>query len=232
MGPEDLDKIGRVDWYCLVVTASVSLVACVYMLVTYAMFPKVRTAAMNIVMLQTLAEITVCLSLNLAFVNVPTTGSPTCRFHGWFLNFSVLSSLFFTASISGYMNTTIRRQRKIEFTHKHLAILAIVVVSVAGGLAAFPFITDQYVQLGAHCWIAEDEEGRDRMAGVLYRMLTHYGVIWAANAYIAISYYSVFQYLVATSRQLQSNANQEHIFKTVKILMYYPGEPRNGNPHP
>jgi hypothetical protein len=105
-------------------------------------------------------------------------------------------------------------------------------VVVAGGVAALPFITDQYVNLGAACWIAETEEGRPRIPGIIYRFPGHYCIIWACNIYIFFSYRSVLKYLsllrvekrkARESRSsFQLSEENMQIKKTVHLLMYYP----------
>jgi hypothetical protein len=225
MAPKGLTRDALIDWYCMFVPSSVSLAACIYMFLTYAMFKRIRTPAVNLVMLQTLAETFLCLSHNVAFYNPPETDTDLCRFQGWFINFSLLSSLMFTAAISGYMNATLsRNRREVELNARNLTILASVIFGFSGLCAALPLISDQYVDLGPRCWIAENEEGRDRNAGVAYRFATHYGVIWALNIYLFVCFYEVIKYLRENASQRAARGNNQQIERTIRILMYYPSK--------
>jgi hypothetical protein len=130
------------------------------------------------------------------------------------------------------MASTIRRSKKYDLNTRNLTILTAVIVVVAGGVAALPLITDQYINFGAVCWIAETEEGRPRIPGILYRFLGHYCIIWACNIYIFFSYRSVLKYLsllrvekrkARESRSsFQLSEENMQIKKTVHLLMYYP----------
>jgi hypothetical protein len=225
MAPKGLSRAALIDWYCMFVPSAVSLAACVYMFVTYVMFKRIRTPAVNLVMLQTLAEVFLCLSHNLAFYNPPATGTDACRFQGWFINFSLLSSLMFTAAISGYMNATLRRNRReVELNAKNLTLLSAVIFGSSGFCAALPLISDQYVDLGPRCWIAENEDGRDRKAGVIYRFATHYGVIWVLNIYLFVCFYEVIKYLRENASQRAARGDNQQIQRTIRILMYYPSK--------
>jgi hypothetical protein len=157
-----------------------------------------------------------------------------CRFQGWFLNAMLLCSLFFSTSIAAYMASTIRRSKKYVINAQNLSILTAGILFVAGGVAALPLITDQYVNFGAVCWIAESEEGRPRLAGILYRFPGHYCIIWACNIFIFFSYRSVLKYLSLlrgekrkareSQASLQLSEENMQIKKTVHLLMYYPSE--------
>jgi hypothetical protein len=232
MRPSELTYEQRFDWYCTFVPSFVSLVAGAYMLGTVALFKKLQTPTMSLVILQTVFEMLFCLSNNVAFYNPPPTDTVACRFQGWFLNASLLCSLFFSTSISAYMASTIRRSKKYVINARNLTILTAVIVVVAGGVAALPFITDQYVSFGPVCWIAETEEGRPRIPGIIYRFPGHYCIIWACNIYIFVSYRSVLKYLsllrgekraARESRpSIQLSEENMQIKKTVHLLMYYP----------
>jgi hypothetical protein len=224
MPPKELSDDALLEWYCMFVPGCVSLAACVYMLSTYAMFKSVRTPAVNLVMLQTVAELLFCLSQNVAFYQPPPTDTPLCDFQGWLINLSLLSSIMFTASISGYMNMTLRRaRRQIALSRKNLTILAVGVFGFSGLCAALPFITDQYVELGPRCWIAEDEEGRDRNAGVTYRFIIIV-IIWFLNGFIFVCYYEVIKYLRETVDQRTKLGYDKQLQRTIGILMYYPSK--------
>jgi hypothetical protein len=130
----------------------------------------------------------------------------------------------FTASISGYMNMALRRtRRQIALSRKNLTILAVGVFGFSGLCAALPFITNQYVELGPRCWIAEDEEGRDRNAGVAYRFII-IAIIWFLNGFIFVCYYEVIKYLRETVDERTKLGYDKQIQRTIGILMYYPSK--------
>jgi hypothetical protein len=234
MKPSELTYDQRFDWYCTFVTSIISLAAGAYMLGTVALFKKLRTPAMSLVILQTIFEMLFCLSNNAAFYNPPATDTVACRFQGWFLDAMLLCSLFFSTSIAAYMSSAIRRSKKYVINARNLTILTAVIVVVAGGVAALPLITDQYINFGAVCWIAETEEGRPRIPGIIYRFPGHYCIIWACNIYIFFSYHSVLKYLSLlrvekrkardSRRSVQLSEENMQIKKTVHLLMYYPSK--------
>lgn len=223
MSPQDLDRDNLIRWYCMYVPACVSLVACLYMLLTYALFKRIRTPAINLVMLQTISEILMCLAHNVAFYNPPVTGTWQCRFQGWFINLTLLSSLMFTTAISWYMNATLRRTRRMDLKPRNLLLLSLGIYGVCGFCAALPLISDQYAALGPRCWIVEDEEGRDQETGVLYRFLTFYAVAWVACIYMFYCYFMVIKYLLLTQKERQVQVDDSNMRRTINILMYYPG---------
>jgi magnesium-transporting ATPase (P-type) len=189
------------------------------------MFKRIRTPAVNLVMLQTSAEALFCLSHNMAFYNPPETDTDLCRFQGWLINFSLLSSLMFTTSISVYMKATLsRNRREVELNAKNLTTLCVVIFSFASFCASLPFISDQYADLGPKCWIAENEEGRNRKLGVIYRFATHYGIIWALNICLFVCYYEVIKYLRENANQRAARGDDRQIQRTIRILMYYPSK--------
>jgi hypothetical protein len=179
---------------------------------------------MHLVILQTVAQLLFSLAFNVAFYNPPDTGSFACGLQGFLINFSMLSSILYTAFISGFMVSSIKLKRRVQLEMRTLVLLTICIVIFASAMAAMPFISDQYVNMGARCWIAEDEEGRDRYAGVMYRFLTHYVIVWAANIFIFASYFSIIKYLKMSAAKRTAYSDDRLIQRTIGTLLYYPGE--------
>jgi hypothetical protein len=231
-----LNKDQRTLWYCIFVPACCSLAASIFTLGSYLYFPKIRTPTMRLVMLQTLAQFFFSVGFNVAFYNPPGTDTPACRFQGFMLNMTLLSSILFTSAIAGYMVHTMRKKRRVALTDRNLAILSGSIVVFASAMAAMPFISDQYVNMGPRCWIAEDEAGRDREMGIIYRFTTHYCIIWACIGYIMYAYYRVIRFFqkssVAQTRasdgRTSSASTNQFVFvqRTISVLIFYPSKLR------
>jgi hypothetical protein len=186
---------------------------------------------MRLVMLQTLAQFFFSIGFNVAFYNPPGTDTPACRFQGFMLNMTLLSSILFTSAIAGYMVHTMRKKRRVALSNRNLGILSTCIVIFASAMAAIPFISDQYVNMGPRCWIAEDEEGRDREMGIIYRFTTHYVIIWACIAYICYAYYRIVRFFQASSAaqgDATTRTSSQNVFvqRTISVLIFYPSKLR------
>jgi ABC-type Fe3+-siderophore transport system permease subunit len=188
------------------------------------LFKKLRTLTFELVVLQSVSEMIFNLSI-IAFYNPPVHGNWQCKFQGWLIDYGIMSSIFFSGAIAAHMYYTITK-RNYHLTPKVFYILAGVVVVVSAGIAALPFATNQYDDLGAQCWIvAQGEYGTTVRNGVIMRFLTHYGIIWMVCIYCAWSYVTVIRYVVETKRSLRTSSvnSRTDVERTIFRLQYYPG---------
>jgi hypothetical protein len=163
----------------------------------------------------------------IAFYHPPVHGNWQCQFQGWFINYGIMSSIFFSGAISGHMYLTIKL-RGYKFTNEKLIKLTVGIVLLAGGIAAIPYSTHQYEDLEANCWLAEGEYDTTVRNGTIMRFATHYGIIWVICIFCAWCYITIFKYVKELRDQLRSsvlrsNATPTEMERTVYRLMYYPG---------
>jgi hypothetical protein len=108
-------------------------------------------------------------------------------------------------------------------------ILTLTIVFVAAGIAAIPYSTGQYEDLGANCWLAAQGEYDTRVKwGIVMRFATHYGVIWSVCIFCAWCYITIFRYVQEVREALRQSAlsvtnERSEVERTVYRLQYYPG---------
>jgi ABC-type Fe3+-siderophore transport system permease subunit len=193
------------------------------MMLTYALFPRLQTPTMQLVMLQAAAQLLLALAYNIAFFYPPKTGTALCNFQAWAITFSVFLSGFFTALIAFYMVVTIQRKTRFNMSPKRIFAFVAAITLVSGGLAAIPLATDQFADIGARCWIAESEYGRDRRNGVIMRFSTYYGPMWTLIVFIVICYTRLAAYLKNMHNVKTINAQAKFVYRTISVLLMYPG---------
>ncbi len=67
--------------------------------------------------------------------------------------------------------------KNYSLTPQRFKILSICVVLASTAIAALPFSTNQYDDLGAQCWLAgQGEYGTSVRNGTIMRFGTHYGM--------------------------------------------------------
>jgi hypothetical protein len=132
-----------------------------------------QTANLYLLMNQAICDLIFSLSHNLLFYNPPADKTFFCNLQGYLINFSVLSSVLFSAVISGHMLLLIKKKQMIHFQYNLTNMLVLkvsgVIVVLAASIASIPFSTNQFTNLGSKCWVGEDENGRDRNDGVFQR---------------------------------------------------------------
>lgn len=193
MSPDD-----RVIWYCIYISGSLSLAASTFVLLSYALFERLRTPTMRLVLLQSIMHVVLSLSFNVAFYYPPSTGTFTCNLQGFLINFSFVATSMCAALIAGYMMLTATMGHRIALSLRNLSISAAVIVFVSMCMGLMPLLTNQYANLGARCWIAEDEDGRDLRNGVIMRFASHYIPVWISNLFILYACVRLVVYFRAT----------------------------------
>jgi uncharacterized membrane protein YgcG len=190
-----LDYEERVIWYCIFVTASLSLASSLFVMLSCAIFERLRTPTMRLVLLQTSSHAILSLSYNVAFFDPPATGTFACNLQGFLVNFSCLATSMCAALIAGYMMVTATRAKRISLSWRNLAICALIIAFVCSCMGLMPLLTDQYADLGGRCWIAESEEGKNLVHGTIMRFVSHYIPVWISNLFILYSCVRVVSYL-------------------------------------
>lgn len=201
------DHEERVIWYCIFLTGSLSLASSGFVMLSCAIFERLRTPTMRLVLLQTSAHVVLSLSYNVAFFNPPATGTFACNVQGFLINFSTLATSMCAALIAGYMMFTATRTKRVSLTNRNLALSALVITFVCTCMGLMPLLTDQYADLGARCWIAESEDGKNFVYGSIMRFASHYIPVWMSNLFIVYACVRVVSYLkearAAQHKQLQ-----------------------------
>jgi hypothetical protein len=203
------------------------------MMLTYALFPRLQTPTMQLVMLQATAQLLLALAYNVAFFYPPKTDTALCNFQAWAITFSVFLSGFFTALIAFYMVVTIERKKRINMTSRRIFAFVAAITVVSGGLAAVPLATNQFANIGARCWIAESEHGRDRHDGVIMRFTVYYAPMWMLISFIVVCYSRLARYLKNMHNVKTINAQARFVYRTISVLLMYPGTApigRHGEP--
>jgi hypothetical protein len=222
---KDLSWGSEVDRSCMAIPGCFSVFLSVIVVSSVVLFKKLRTQTFYLVVLQVIAESVFNFSI-IAFYNPPVHGSWQCQFQGWISHFGMLSSIFFSGAIAGHMHLSIKK-RNYRFTQATQIKLTVAIIVVAASIAAIPYSTHQYDDMGVKCWIAEGEYDTSVRNGTIMRFATLFVIVWVVCIFCAWSYKTVFQYVQQLKAQLKTNIrqNQEpcNLERTVYRLQYYPG---------
>jgi hypothetical protein len=226
MGLSESDKIGQ---WTMFIPSLASFIGGIFILVTFFSFQKLRTLTISLLILQTFSEMIFNLSHNILFFNPPSDGTIMCNLQGWLISFSRMSSIFYSGIMSAHMYMVIRRRGNYELTVPLLKNIIIVVHVVAAILASIPFATNQYSDIGPKCWIAENENGRNRRNGNIMRFTTHYNIIWFVCICCTYVYRDIHKYIKSINRGLREHSisgtsmSCDKILHTLNLLKFYPG---------
>ncbi|GMH63433.1 hypothetical protein TrST_g1633 [Triparma strigata] len=160
--------------------SAVSFIGASLIIVSYVLFPPLRTNSFTLVTLMSLADILVIISY---FLGDPTSGTGLCTFQGLLQQFAELSSILWSTIIAWTLYTAVVHRRD---TSKMLHKFVVVGFGVPFLLALFPLTTTSYDNTGAWCWITADD-----VAGQLWRWLIFYGPLWSAIGFNSYSVYIV-----------------------------------------
>lgn len=100
---------------------------------------------------------------------------------------------------------------------------------MAGGIAAVPYSTGQYEDLGGYCWLAAQGAYDTSVKwGIVMRFATHYGIIWSVCIFCAWCHITILRYVQKVREALRQSAlsvtnERSEVEKTVYRLQYYPG---------
>jgi uncharacterized membrane protein len=219
----DLNRRDQIIWYCLYVPACASLASSLWVLLSYGLFKKLQTPTMRLVMIQAVTHVILSICNNVAFYNVPSTGTMACDFQGWSLSFCFVWTVLAALAISVYMLLTIERKRRISLSWKRLLKLTVAQVVFSALLASAPFITDQFGYIGARCWIQESGSPTRRQNGTILRFAGYFVVVWVCNIVIVWSYYRVIRYVHFLDSNNILSVRAQFIHRTVNVLLMYPG---------
>lgn len=253
---KNLSQGDKIDRLCTIIPGSFSILSALLMALSVVLFPKLRTLSIGLVVIQALSEMIFNLSI-LAFYNPPVHGNWECKFQGWLINYGIMSSIFFSGAISAHMYFSIT---KIDYqlSKKSFTTLCLFVVAISTAIAALPFATNQYDDLGrltllqtfkilnlnsllfdvllfigAQCWIvAQGEYNTTVTNGVLFRFVTHYGIIWCICIICAYCYVTIYKFVKENREKLKRNSSvslysplaRTDVEKIVYKLQYYPGK--------
>ena len=240
-----LTKEEENDRLCSTIPAIFSILFILFVLFSIFLFLQLHTQAFFILFLQNFSELLFNFNKILFFQSTSEKTSK-CLFQGWFNGFTTISTVLFSGLISYYMSSLITK-RNYSLSNSNLIVISICIYILSSLLAAIPFITNQFGEIGIGCGILEDgSKNTSKTVGIAMRYSLYYGIIWFVCLYCIWAYISIYKFITNIKKQLQANRTplnnpnnnynnnnnreKKEIFdieKTIYRLRYYPGNNNN-----
>lgn len=214
------------DWYSLsqlhtlniiaYVTGAPSIVGCVFVIYCYYQFKDLRNHAFTLVLYMSICDLIASISRMLGDAgNI----SPTvCTLQATTSSFFEASSVLWSFLIAFTLHMAFLKEQE-SFSSRTIGGHMWKYHALGWGypllMTALPFTTNSYGDTGAWCWIVKDDN-----AGVAWRYVQFYGILWITILYCVFVYVRVLMKIksMGASNIEESKANR----KLMRRIMYYP----------
>ena len=142
--------------------ASLSLIGALLIIITFIMWPDLRTNSRRMIMFISIGDFSVAL-FNIIGIYNPSSDNEICRMQSLVTNVAILSSFMWTLNLSFYFYLTICRKISAEYERRIMQLLhligwgiPILIGTIAFTMGAYGF--SRNVLTSGWCWISENPE--------------------------------------------------------------------------
>ncbi|KAM7438168.1 Basement membrane-specific heparan sulfate proteoglycan core protein [Porites harrisoni] len=165
--------------------ASLSLIGALLIIITFIMWPDLRTNSRRMIMFISIGDFSVAL-FNIIGIYNPSSDNEICRMQSLVTNVAILSSFMWTLNLSFYFYLTICRKISAEYERRIMQLLhligwgiPILIGIIAFTMGAYGF--SRNVLTPGWCWISENQKW---WKVVMWMFITGKG--WEIMSYICI----------------------------------------------
>ena len=165
--------------------ASLSLIGALLIIITFIMWPDLRTNSRRMIMFISIGDFSVAL-FNIIGIYNPSSDNEICRMQSLVTNVAILSSFMWTLNLSFYFYLTICRKISAEYERRIMQLLhligwgiPILIGIIAFTMGAYGF--SRNVLTPGWCWISENQKW---WKVVMWMFITGKG--WEIISYICI----------------------------------------------
>ena len=191
----------------LITTCSISALGSIFIITAYLYFKSIRSFSFKLVFFMSISDLVHSVSLML-----PPEGL-SCKFQGFLLQFSTVSSILWSFNIAYSLYITAINQERNPSKHQTKFLLLAYLFPFL--LAFIPLFTDSYNNAIGWCWIK-----KDFITDLAERILCLYLIVWAVIVFNLTVYYKI----IARIRKEFQNVieNQAENNAVIKRLSLYP----------
>jgi hypothetical protein len=199
-------------WVVDVICATISIVCCLFICITYCCYPSLRGYEFRLIFYLALSDILA----SIVYVIPPHDISEMCKLQGSFLTLTANLRLAFSAVIAHSIHVTYQSRGDLFKLHERKGLIFICLTCLI--LAILPATTDNYGPAEGICWITI--HGDKYTAGSIWRMTMLYVPLWIVIVYNFAVYYQVIRQI----KKLESitSCNLEYINQVINKLRMYP----------
>jgi len=199
-------------WVVDVICATISIVCCLFICITYCCCPSLRGYEFRLIFYLTVCDILA----SIVYVIPPHDISEMCKFQGSFLTLSANLRLAFSAVIAYSIDATFQCRDDLFKLHERKGIISTFLICLV--LAILPVTTDNYGPAEGICWISI--KGDKYTTGSIWRMSILYVPLWIVIVYNIFVYTRVIRQIKYLSSV--TCCNTEHTNQIIKKLRMYP----------
>lgn len=187
-----------------------SILGGTFVVLSFQRIPKIRNASFYLILATSISDS----MFSVAWLfPVPKDRSWLCRLQGWWMQFFPLFSVYLALLTAVHIYLLIKGGKSKKLRNETLLKFGILAMIVALIGSIIPLFTDRYGLIGKHCWIALDEDGRDKKAGMAHRLGLQYVQVWTVCVVNSVLYYEIFRY----SKSLFKNLSRSTVVSTVSV---------------
>lgn len=200
--------------YSVIVAATVSLVSCGLLIAAIIVVKGFSSLSYKLILYLTISDVFTSIGKRYIGFLLPNSPSIVCYIQAFLINFSILSSILFTAVILHFLHWTIVLQNKpsVKLEIGYLAFAW----ALPCALSVVPIFTNSYRNTSGWCWIHEHTE----LISIILQLVEGF-----ATALIILIYNTIT--LIKINKKLRSelteNEREDRLRKKLmKRMIYYP----------
>ncbi|OMJ72807.1 hypothetical protein SteCoe_28671 [Stentor coeruleus] len=196
-------------YYSVIIASTVSLISCGLLIAAIVIVKGSSSLSYKLILYLTISDIFTSVGFLL-----PNSPLEVCYIQAFLINFSILSSIMFTAVILNFLHWTIVLQNKPSMK---LEIFYLVIAWVLPcALSVIPIITKSYKNTSGWCWIYE----RNLAVSITLQLVEGFAIAFFVLVYNIITLIKINKKLKS---ELAENEREDRLRKKLmKRMIYYP----------
>lgn len=200
-------------FYSVIVAATVSLISCGLLIAAIVVVKGFSSLSYKLILYLTISDIFTSIGKGYIGFLLPNSPSVVCHIQAFLINFSILSSILFTAVILHFLHWTIVLQNKPSMKLEIFYLAFAWALPFA--LSFIPIITDSYNNASGWCWIKSNE-----ITSTVLQLVEGFAVALFVLIYNTITLIKINKKLKS---ELAENEKEDRLRKKLmKRMIYYP----------